>query len=496
MAPSERPARRTLSRGQITELLGAHLALALAPAGRDPLRDFARRLHAVLQVKIVIAARSGGRWTIAAESAGGRPAPALDNDHAFDDLVAASAQGPVCWTLDDVEWTVAAGGPQRAVALAVEGDWMEEAITIEAVAVNAALVWHAQRATPGTSGPTPRDRLSLSSQALGRRLAAARGSQAVADIITHRMARAVGARFAALALPDAASRRLSFVATSGYPLELVEHLRIEPGTGIVGGAFQSGRVVHATGESPVPPGWQRRPRYRTESFIALPIRAGRETLGVLCVADRHDDQPFTGDDVRTLRALSGVAALALARERALLQAESYAHAAAVDPLTGVFNRRYFQTRLEEELERSRRHMLSLTLLLVDIDNFKTINDTHGHLAGDTVLRDLAEILRRSVRMFDVCARFGGEEFAIIMPGSPGGHVESVSAVAERIRERIEAYRSLEPSLLDVRITVSIGIGVSSEQMTPRELINRADQALYLAKRDGKNVVRAVGGPPN
>jgi diguanylate cyclase (GGDEF)-like protein len=90
----------------------------------------------------------------------------------------------------------------------------------------------------------------------------------------------------------------------------------------------------------------------------------------------------------------------------------------------------------------------------------------------------------------VCARFGGEEFAIIMPGS---NAESVATVAERIRERIESYRSTEPALTDVRITVSIGIGVSSPNLSPRELINRADQALYLAKRDGKNVVRAIGG---
>src|SRR5205814_8774646 len=128
-----------------------------------------------------------------------------------------------------------------------------------------------------------------------------------------------------------------------------------------------------------------------------------ESLGVPCVAERLDEQPFSDEDVRVLRALAAPAALALARERALGQAESFAHAAAIDPLTGAFNRRYFQTRLEEELERSRRHTLSLTLLLVDIDNFKTINDTFGHLAGDAVIKDIAEILRRSVRMFDVCA---------------------------------------------------------------------------------------------
>jgi diguanylate cyclase (GGDEF)-like protein len=294
-------------------------------------------------------------------------------------------------------------------------------------------------------------------------------------------------------VPDSSARRLYIVATYGYPLELVEHLRIEPGAGILGGVFQSGRLVHQREATRLTNGWRRRPRYRTDSFIAVPIREGRDPLGVICVADRLDDQPFGDDDVRTLRALAEPAGLALARERALAQAESFAHAAAIDPLTGAFNRRYFQTRLEEELERARRHSLSLTLLLLDIDNFKTINDTFGHLAGDAVIKDIAEILRRSVRMFDVCARFGGEEFAIIMPGS---NAESVATVAERIRERIEAYRPTEPSMGGVGVTVSIGIGVSSVSMSPRELINRADQALYIAKRDGKNVVRAVGADEN
>jgi diguanylate cyclase (GGDEF)-like protein len=96
--------------------------------------------------------------------------------------------------------------------------------------------------------------------------------------------------------------------------------------------------------------------------------------------------------------------------------------------------------------------------MIDIDDFKSVNDSYGHLAGDAVIRDVAEILRRSVRVFDVCARFGGEEFAIIMPGSV---VDSAAMVAERIRERIEAYRPTEPGLERIKLTVSIGLAVSS-----------------------------------
>lgn len=472
---------RSLSPPQASELFRAHLDTL--PVSRSaPLAAIADRISAILGCKVVIAVRADEPvWSVAAESEGEVSAPPVDVASRFNDYVYEAGDVPRCLTIHHVEWTIALGGRGARVAVLVHGDWTTAASVLRVVADNVALVWRAH-------GVARRERQRIAAHGLARRLGAARGS-AVSDVITYRMARAVGARFAALALPDVSGRRLFFVATYGYPLELVEHLRIEPGAGIVGLVFQSGQMVHSRGVESMPEGWRRRPRYRTESFIAMPLRAGQETYGVICVADRLDDDSFSDEDVRALRPLAEIAALALARERALAQAESYAHAAAVDPLTGTFNRRYFQTRLEEELERSRRHTLSLTLLLVDIDNFKTINDTHGHLAGDAVLKDIAEILRRSVRMFDVCARFGGEEFAIIMPGS---NAESVATVAERIRERIEAYRSAEPALLDVRVTVSIGIGVSSAQMSPRDLINRADQALYLAKRDGKNVVRAVG----
>jgi len=212
-------------------------------------------------------------------------------------------------------------------------------------------------------------------------------------------------------------------------------------------------------------------------------------IAVVCVADRVDDRAFTRSDVSALRALAAPAALALARERAAARAEAYAHAAAVDPVSGLFNRRYFHVRLEEELQRSRRHEIPLALLMMDIDDFKAVNDIYGHLAGDGVIKETAEIVRRAVRVFDVCTRFGGEEFAVIMPASSE---EGASAVAERIRVRVAAFRSAERPLEDLRVTVSIGLALSEPGMTARDLINRADEALYAAKRSGKNRVRPFG----
>jgi len=124
----------------------------------------------------------------------------------------------------------------------------------------------------------------------------------------------------------------------------------------------------------------------------------------------------------------------------------------------------------------------VALLMIDIDNFKGINDRFGHLAGDLVIRGVGDILKRSVRRFDLCTRFGGEEFAIVMPGSGP---ENSAPVAERIRQRIEAFRPPDTELADLRVTASIGMAVS-QGASVRELIARADQALYEAKQAGKN----------
>jgi GGDEF domain-containing protein len=243
--------------------------------------------------------------------------------------------------------------------------------------------------------------------------------------------RAVPSRMAALAVPTA-ENLLAIAATHGYPLELVEDIRFAPGEEIIGHVYRQPTPLRVDDIGAFRPRRPSRPRYRTPSFVALPIAAGDTVLGVVCLADRLDGQPFTSRDVSLLLALAGPASLALAGERAREQAVTYAHAAAIDPLSGLFNRRHLQQRLEEELQRAQRHGSLVGLLMLDIDNFKRINDHHGHVVGDEVIRDIADILRRSVRRFDVCARFGGEEFAVVMPGSSAG---STAGVAERIRQR-------------------------------------------------------------
>jgi len=169
------------------------------------------------------------------------------------------------------------------------------------------------------------------------------------------------------------------------------------------------------------------------------------------------------------------------------QLERTERSAMTDPLTTMFNRRYFDGALEIEIRRSKRYALSMSLLLLDLDFFKSVNDIYGHVFGDLVLKHAGQVVRRAVRESDVACRFGGDEFAIVLPETErlGAY-----AVAERIRKRIEhrfANTPLEGRL--VAMTASGGLAVYAEDGADGEaLIEKADQALYQAKSRGKNSI--------
>ena len=169
--------------------------------------------------------------------------------------------------------------------------------------------------------------------------------------------------------------------------------------------------------------------------------------------------------------------------------------ARIDAKTGLLNAREFEAALLHELERASRSGLPFSLLMLDLDHFRNFNNTHGHLAGDAVLRALAETVGMELRHGDIAARFGGEEFAVVIPGADHG---AALQVAERIRAAVEARRVHEETAgVPLRATVSIGVATYPEHgTTPKELTHEADQALYRAKDRGRNqVVGAVDIAP-
>jgi two-component system, cell cycle response regulator len=170
-----------------------------------------------------------------------------------------------------------------------------------------------------------------------------------------------------------------------------------------------------------------------------------------------------------------------------------AEGALQDPLTGLYNRRHFEERLGSELASSQRHGRPLSLLLVDVDHFKKVNDDHGHLAGDEALKMIAFVLRGAIRKEDVLARYGGEEFVVLARETA---LAGARALGERVRKAVErsrcAWQGSDLGLtVSIGVTVSIGLAEFVAGRSERELIEAADRALYLAKEAGRNRVVAM-----
>jgi diguanylate cyclase (GGDEF)-like protein len=154
-----------------------------------------------------------------------------------------------------------------------------------------------------------------------------------------------------------------------------------------------------------------------------------------------------------------------------------------DGLTGIYNRRYLSTRLKEEVDRYRRYRQNLSLIMFDLDHFKLVNDTYGHLFGDYVLQMVTTIVGNLIRTTDILARYGGEEFCCILPETD---LEKAVVTAERCRRAVEKHL-FHAQGITARITISVGVTqISGNDTTPEELIEQADQALYTAKKSGRN----------
>jgi len=227
------------------------------------------------------------------------------------------------------------------------------------------------------------------------------------------------------------------------------------------------------------------------SVIALPFTLGKVQAGVFFLRRMVDEPPLTNEDVEFADAVIKAAVAAIHRAQVIentkadnARLEVLAH---TDPLTQVLNRRALTVRLASELERARRYDSVITLLMVDLDHFKAVNDTYGHLVGDEVLREVATLLQNDVRSVDVVARYGGEEFVVVLPETS---LVGATTFAERIREHVEATPFASALGEPLHVTASVGVSSypSTTIKTVDDLFARADEALYRAKADGRNKV--------
>jgi diguanylate cyclase (GGDEF)-like protein len=220
----------------------------------------------------------------------------------------------------------------------------------------------------------------------------------------------------------------------------------------------------------------------TRAEVCIPLIYMGEKLGVVCFESIRP-HAFQNEDVSALEAVADIVAAAVKNAYYFERARQLAY---LDGLTGIYNRRYFEKQVAAELERASRYGGYLSLVMVDVDHFKRLNDEFGHLLGDEVLRTVASIFGQQLRKSDMVCRYGGEEFAIIAPQTSG---KSATEVAEKLRRMVEAFTF--PGV-PVNVTISLGVAEYPTHGRSRdEMVAAADSALYEAKGTGRNRVRTA-----
>ncbi len=263
-----------------------------------------------------------------------------------------------------------------------------------------------------------------------------------------------------------------------------EQMRIKRDEGIAGLVLEKGALLVEDIEKDPRILKANRPRYKTKSFISVPIRIEERLSGVINVSDKVDGHAFNEDDLMLVESLMSNIAIAIERSLLYKKTEELRKLSITDPLTGMYNRRYLNLRLSEEITRYNRYKHPFSFMMLDLDKFKYYNDTYGHMAGDDLIKDLGVVIERSLRTIDIAARFGGDEFVAIFPQTPK---DDAIQITNRLKEKIDA----ELCCLSDEISLSVSMGLATfpdDASSIMELLEKTDQALYLAKKGGGNTV--------
>ncbi|BCJ43012.1 hypothetical protein GCM10010168_02470 [Actinoplanes ianthinogenes] len=342
-----------------------------------------------------------------------------------------------------------------------------------------------------------RDQLRRHLAILGDTLSSTHDLDRILPVILRTAMTATGARAGLVLLVDPADGTLAARCGAGLtggwdlpPGELAQR-RLPAGRGTLGAVAASGTPLRGVAGDGVD-------EPACESYLAVPICAppssddtdpGPGTLGVLALYDRLGSPSFDDADLRTLRTFAGQAGVAVHNVRVHEEAQRLS---LTDPLTGLWNYRYLREVLRREVERASRFGRMLTVLVLDLDHFKEVNDTYGHPAGDQVLGEFARRIRVGLREVDVAFRQGGEEFVVLLPETDAyGGVIVAERLGALVRDRPVHVDPRRPGLADrIPITVSIGIAVFPEHgANAQEVLDAADEALYAAKNAGRDTYR-------
>jgi diguanylate cyclase (GGDEF)-like protein len=290
-------------------------------------------------------------------------------------------------------------------------------------------------------------------------------------------------------LVDQETGELVFEKTDAKKTKEIQKFRLKIGEGIAGWVAREGLPVvvpDVSKDERFLGKIDNAIRFKTKSLMCVPVKINDQVIGVLELVNKKTGEPFTREDLDLLMKLIDLTAIAI--ERTSLY-QKMTELALTDDLTKLFNTRYLNRTIEIEIQRSSRYNTSVSLIFMDIDYFKRINDRYGHLIGSKVLVEMGQLLLKSLRTIDIVARYGGDEFVIVLPQTPP---RAATQIAERMRRSVEQNTFLKKEGYALKLTASFGVASYPENAKSKDdLIRLADDAMYRVKYQSRNAVYAI-----
>jgi diguanylate cyclase (GGDEF)-like protein len=310
----------------------------------------------------------------------------------------------------------------------------------------------------------------------------------VIELIMGKIQQLIPCQAWSMLMVDEEKKELTFEMALGEKGKDLSNLRVKIGEGVAGWVAQTGKptIVNDTSRDPrFARRFDSQTHFQTRNILCAPLISRGRTIGVVQVINRVGGK-FTQADLDLLLTL--VEPCAIAIENAVLFQRTE-QLTITDDLTKLFNSRYLNVYIGREIKRCKRHGIPLSIIFLDLDGFKGVNDQYGHLAGSRTLTEVGGILAEAVRESDILARYGGDEFVVVLPETPPA---GALVIAERIRRAVAGHAFLKDQGVEARISASFGIASYPDHaLTPEGLIQKADQAMYRVKEKDKNGIEVA-----